>query len=91
MSVDLVWIGVVTPILTIVMEVVKRFPIVADRPWIVGLVALFLGIAVGLVDWSVRLEAASAEFLVSLLSGILAGLGSVGLYEVGKRASAAER
>jgi len=81
MQIDPTIIVVVTPLLTAVLQAVKRVPGVAARTWLVPFVSVALGLGAG-VGYHF---AEGAALGAGLMSGLAAGLAAVGLYEFAKQ------
>ena len=90
MQIDMAFVAVVAIVLTGVMQAIKQIPglrkaipPLTSRAWLVPFIAMALGAAIGVAAWG---TGTGPETPVSaILSGVTAGLGSVGLYEVAKQ------
>ena len=89
MTIDLAFVGVVAIVLTGVMQAVKQvpglrkeIPPLRSYSWLVPFIAMALGAAIGVAAWVTGTGPTTA--VGAVLSGLAAGLASVGLYEAAK-------
>ena len=86
MNIDAAFVGVVGALLSGIVQALKQVPGLKDRPWLIPFLALALGVGCGLGAFVSEIPA-DAVLMERLLSGLAAGLVSVGLYEAIKHAT----